>query len=115
LSKIKGHVRWDNGHQGNSFAHAFYRRCGGSRSALRQGVPMTTRVECASRAALCRQLAILEPANQAIWTAEAEYWSRLSDEKDRGEAGTPVTLGTLAGLRARVARGLANPSPTRLA
>lgn len=76
---------------------------------------MTTRAEFASRAALCRQLAILEPANQAIWMAEAEYWSRLSDEMDRGEAATPVTLGTLAALRTRAARGLANPSSTRLA
>jgi|tagenome__1003787_1003787.scaffolds.fasta_scaffold18749716_1 hypothetical protein len=76
---------------------------------------MTTRVEFASRAALCRQLAIVEPANQAIWMAEAEYWSRLSGEMDRGDAGTPVTLGTVAALRARVARGLANPLPTSLA
>ena len=66
---------------------------------------MTARVEFASRAALCRQLAILEPANRAIWTAEAEYWSRLSADD---EAGTLVIAGTLAALRARMARGLAN-------
>ena len=76
---------------------------------------MTARVEFASRAALCRQLAILEPANRAIWTAEAEYWSRLSDGVDHRETGTPVPLGTLAALRARIARGLSNPASAGLA
>jgi hypothetical protein len=76
---------------------------------------MSRRAEFISRAALCRQLATLEPANRVIWMAEAEYWSRLSGETDQGETGTPVSLGTLAALRARVARSLANPSPTKLA
>jgi hypothetical protein len=76
---------------------------------------MTSRVEFTSRAVLCRQLAELEPANRVIWMAEAEYWSRLSKDSDRGEAGTPVTLGTVAALRARVARGLSNPPSTRMA
>lgn len=76
---------------------------------------MTDRVEFASRAALCRQLALLEPANRVIWTAEAEYWSRLSDGVDQRETGTPVPLGTLAALRARIARGLSNPASVRLA
>ena len=42
-------------------------------------------VELNSRAALCRQLAKHEPANQAIWMAEAENWLRLSKEKLQGE------------------------------
>jgi len=47
---------------------------------------MTSHLELNSRAALCRQLAKHEPANQALWMAEAESWSRLSKEKLRGEA-----------------------------
>ena len=47
---------------------------------------MTSHVELNSRAALCRQLAKHEPANQAIWMAEAENWLRLSKEKLCGEA-----------------------------
>ena len=47
---------------------------------------MTTRLELNLRAALCRQLAKHEPANQALWMAEAENWSRLSKEKLRGDA-----------------------------
>ena len=39
---------------------------------------MTTRLEFDSRAALCRQLARNEPANEALWMAEAGTWSRLS-------------------------------------
>jgi hypothetical protein len=76
---------------------------------------MSSRVEFTWRAALCRQLAGLEPANRVIWMAEAEYWSRLSEDTGRGEAGSPVSPGTVAALRARVARGLSNPPPARLA
>ena len=47
---------------------------------------MTDPLELNLRAALCRQLAKREPANQALWIAEAENWVRLSDEKLRGEA-----------------------------
>ena len=75
---------------------------------------MRRRAEFILRAALCRQLAGLEPANRAIWMAEAEYWLRLSDDTDHRETGTPVTIGTLTALRARVARGLSNLS-SRLA
>lgn len=75
---------------------------------------MRRQAEFTLRAALCRQLAGLEPANRAIWMAEAEYWLRLSDDTDRSETGTPVNIGTLAALRARVARGLSNLS-SRLA
>jgi hypothetical protein len=46
---------------------------------------MTTPLEFSLRAALCRQLAKREPANQSLWMAEAENWLRLSKEKLRGE------------------------------
>jgi hypothetical protein len=75
---------------------------------------MRRRAEFILRAALCRQLAGLEPANRTIWMAEAEYWLRLSDDTDHNKTGTPVSIGTLAALRARVARGLSNLS-SRLA
>ena len=52
---------------------------------LRQGVPMTSQLELSSRAALCRQLAKREPANRALWLAEAENWLRLSKDKLRAE------------------------------
>ncbi|MCK1369129.1 hypothetical protein IVB47_32830 [Bradyrhizobium sp. 62] len=36
--------------------------------------------ELSSRAALCRQLASQDPANQTVWVAEARSWSRLAAE-----------------------------------
>jgi hypothetical protein len=54
--------------------------------------------ELDSRAALCRELAQHEPANQTLWMAEAENWSRLSKEKPPGEDGV------LARLRAQSTR-----------
>jgi hypothetical protein len=47
---------------------------------------MTSQLELDLRAALCRQLAKREPANRAIWVAEAKNWLRPSKEKLRGEA-----------------------------
>ena len=47
---------------------------------------MTSQLELNSRAALCRQLAEREPANRALWLAEAENWLRLSKDKLRAEA-----------------------------
>src|SRR5260370_20589047 len=47
---------------------------------LWQGVPMRSHFELSSRAALCRRLAKREPNNRALWMAEAESWSRLSQE-----------------------------------
>jgi hypothetical protein len=44
---------------------------------------MTDHSEFNSRAALCRQLALREPANRAFWMAEAENWSRLAKERRR--------------------------------
>ncbi len=41
---------------------------------------MTTQLELRSRAALCKQLAKREPENRVFWMAEAENWSRLSNE-----------------------------------
>ena len=41
---------------------------------------MASQLEFAARAALCRQLAKREPANRVFWMAEAENWSRLSNE-----------------------------------
>jgi hypothetical protein len=42
---------------------------------------MTSQLELSLRAALCRQLAKREPANRTLWIAEAENWSRLSNER----------------------------------
>jgi hypothetical protein len=47
---------------------------------------VTNQSELNLRAALCRQLAKREPANRALWMAEAENWVCLSDQKLRGEA-----------------------------
>src|SRR3954469_25666053 len=56
---------------------------------LWQGWQMASRQELSARAALCRQLAKREPTNRVLWTAEADNWSRLSDEKLRGEQKPP--------------------------
>lgn len=53
-------------------------------STLRQGVPMTDKLEFNLRAMLCRQLARREPENRVLWMAEAENWSRLSKKTGRG-------------------------------
>jgi hypothetical protein len=45
---------------------------------------MASQLELSARAALCKQLAELEPTNRVLWMAEAENWSRLSNEKLRG-------------------------------
>ena len=47
---------------------------------------MIDQMEFDLRAALCRQLAQREPANRALWMAEAENWSRLSREGSRSAA-----------------------------
>lgn len=60
---------------------------------------MISQLEFASRVALCRQLAKLEPANGLLWMAEAENWSRLSKEKFRGGARTQISPGVLASWR----------------
>jgi hypothetical protein len=65
---------------------------------------MISRLELNSRIQLCRQLAKREPANQALWMAEAGDWSRLS--KKRLRAGP----GILARLRAWSARSLSGPA-----
>jgi hypothetical protein len=41
---------------------------------------MMSQFELSSRAALCRQLASQDPANQTVWMAEARSWSRLAAE-----------------------------------
>jgi hypothetical protein len=53
---------------------------------------MTTRLELILRAALCRQFAKREPANQAIWMAEAENWLRLSKEKPWRKQGSKLSV-----------------------
>jgi hypothetical protein len=58
---------------------------------LRQGSQMASQLELSARAALCKQLAKREPENRVLWMAEAENWSRLSNEKFRGEPEQPVT------------------------
>jgi hypothetical protein len=46
---------------------------------------MASQLELSARAALCRELAKCEPTNRVLWMAEAENWSRLANEKRRGE------------------------------
>jgi hypothetical protein len=43
---------------------------------------MTSLPEFNARAALCRQLAELEPDSKDLWLAEAEKWSRIAREPD---------------------------------
>jgi hypothetical protein len=54
---------------------------------------MSSQLECSARAALCMRLAKPEPANRILWMAEAEHWSRLSNERLRGEAGAEIEAG----------------------
>ena len=46
---------------------------------------MMSQSELSSRAALCRQLASQDPANQIVWMAEARSWSRQAAETLRDE------------------------------
>jgi hypothetical protein len=41
---------------------------------------MTNLLESNARAALCRQLAELEPDSKNLWLAEADRWSRLTQK-----------------------------------
>jgi len=41
---------------------------------------MTGLLEFNARAALCRQLAEVEPDSKSLWLAEAERWSRLTQK-----------------------------------
>lgn len=59
---------------------------------LRQGSQMASQLELSARAELCKQLAKREPTNRVLWMAEAENWSRLSNEKLRGEPAVTVFL-----------------------
>jgi hypothetical protein len=70
---------------------------------------MTSQLEFASRAALCRQLAKREPANWALWMAEAGEWTRLSKETLRGETRETIGSGLLANLQAWSVRYLSAP------
>ena len=65
---------------------------------------MVSQLELHSRARLCRQLAKREPANRALWMAEAGTWSRLSNARLRGEEWPQIDSGVLASLRALSAR-----------
>ena len=51
---------------------------------------MTEHSEFNSRAALCRQLALREPANRTFWMAEAESWSRLAKERRHRGGGAEI-------------------------
>ena len=59
---------------------------------------MASQLELRARAALCKQLAKREPTNRVLWMAEAENWSRLSNEKLRGEAERKTGYRILANL-----------------
>jgi hypothetical protein len=66
---------------------------------------MASQLELSARAALCKQLAKREPESRSLWMAEAENWSRLSNEKLRGEpeqnrlpARATLALPALAGI-----------------
>jgi hypothetical protein len=60
---------------------------------------MTGQSEFNSRAALCRELALREPANRTFWMAEAEHWSRLSKEQLHGDDSVKIDSGILVRLR----------------
>jgi hypothetical protein len=55
---------------------------------------MTNLLEFNARAALCRRLAKLEPDSKNLWLAEADRWSRLTQEPG---AAVAATLGGPAG------------------
>jgi len=80
---------------------------------------MISRLELNSRIRLCRQLARREPANRALWMAEAGNWSRLSKEKLQGgakaKAKAKIGSSILAHLRAWSARSLSDPASERVA
>lgn len=76
---------------------------------------MISRTELNSRIRLCRQLAKREPANRALWMAEAGNWSRLSKEKLSGGARAKIGSGILVRLRAWSARCLSDPASARFA
>jgi hypothetical protein len=73
--------------KGNSVGNRICLKFGAGINELSgRGRQMSNQLELNLRAALCRQLAKREPANRALWMAEAENWSPLSKEKLRGEA-----------------------------
>lgn len=100
------HARSDIGHEGNSRDHGICRSLAEITQPSGRGQPMTSPLEFSSRAALCRQLAKLEPANGVLWMAEAEKWSRRSKEKLCGGARTQLGFGILASFRVRSAEPL---------
>src|SRR5258708_16139076 len=65
---------------------------------------MVSQLELNSRAGLCKQLAKREPANRALWMAEAGNWSRLSEERPRGAELPQIDSRMLASLQAFSAR-----------
>ena len=65
---------------------------------------MTDQSELDSRAALCRELAQREPANQVFWIAEAENWSRLSKEKRGDKDSIKIDSGILVRLSMQSAK-----------
>ena len=76
---------------------------------------MASQLELSARAALCRQLAKREPENRAFWMAEAENWSRLSNESFRGEPAqkTVMHIGELASAFHKIVVALmVNNNPT---
>ena len=60
---------------------------------------MAGQLEFYLRATLCRRLAQREPANRALWMAEAENWSRLSKEGSRSAAEEKISSVVAASLR----------------
>jgi hypothetical protein len=70
---------------------------------------MTSQLEFASRAALCKQLAKREPANRALWMAEAGKWTRLSKETFRGKTSKTIGSTFLANLQSWSVRCLSAP------
>ncbi len=65
---------------------------------------MISQFELSSRAALCKQLATQDPANRAIWMAEAESWSRLSEEKPYGETRSKLGFVILASFASAIGK-----------
>jgi len=48
---------------------------------------MISQLELRSRAALCMQLAMLEPAYRVLWMSEAKNWSRLAKKDSAASPG----------------------------
>ena len=59
-------------------------------------------MEFRAQARLCRQLAIREPKNRIYWLAEAERWSRLTQDEISATTKNATSLSCVMQLPARM-------------